>query len=234
MPLSGCSVPQDPLTSAGATDPAGKAVTACAKGLDPADEALVECIRQLCATDPEIVARAADDLTLYARNPKKVELQRYENGKWVTKKTVTSGGTARGTKIWINRGEECSKTKEVVYHEVMHTMPRQQTMNSREAEIDAYTRTAQWEIDRGMPGQFQMTNPDGTKSVDDAAIIKHVDGAYGYGSGEKRVVDREDGGKTVRLEDGSRRPAKEGDYFQYTPPQDLNEQQIPPAKLRCK
>ena len=115
----------------------------------------------------------------------------------------------------------------------MHTMPRQQSMNSRDREIDAYSRTAQWQIDRGMPGRFQKTNPDGTKTVDSEAIISHVDGAYGYSSGELRIVDQENGGNTVVLEDGSKRPAKEGDYFQHIPPQDLQERRIPPDCLRC-
>lgn len=226
--------------SAGTT-PAVCSTTPCPAGgsapgsppSDPEDEALIRCILQLCRTDRDIVRRASRDLTLYSRRPKRIELQRYEGGRWVTRRTVISGGTTRGTEVWINRGEDCAETQETVYHEVMHTMPRQQSMNSRDREIDAYTRTAQWQIDRGVSGRFQTTNPDGTRSVDRAAIIRHVDGAYGYSSGELRIVGRENGGRTVVLEDGTRRPAREGDQFQYRPPQDLQERRIPSDRLRC-
>jgi len=225
--------PTHPLRGPNAASPLNCPSTGCVSQIDRDDELLIQCILQLCRTDPDIVARASGDLTLYSRQPKRIELQRYEGGRWVTKRTVTSGGTTRGTTVWINRGEDCAKTKEVVYHEVMHTMPRQQSMNSRDREIDAYTRTAQWMIDRGMEGRFQRTNPDGTKSVDSAAIVRHVDGAYGYSSGELRIVGRENGGNTVLLEDGTRRAAREGDQFQYIPPQDLQERRIPPDTLRC-
>jgi hypothetical protein len=202
-------------------------------GMSPEDEALIQCILQLCATDPDVVARARTSLTLYSRQPKQIQLQRYQQGHWVTTRTVTSGGTTRGTSVWINRGEDCTETKGTVYHEVTHTMPWQQSMNSRDREIDAYTRTTQWMINRGLPGDFQTLNPDGTRSVDNAAIVQHVDGAYGYSSGVPRIVGRQNSGNTVVLEDGSTRPARDGDTFQYTPTQDLQERQIPPDRLQC-
>lgn len=211
MPISGCTPPKKPSQTKDASKPSGPVAINCPAQQYPDDEAIIQCIRQLCRSDPAIVDRAANDLMLYSRKPMRVELQRYENGKWETKDTVTSLGTARGTTIWINRGEDCNKTKETVYHEVMHTMPHQQSMNSRDREIDAFTRTAQWQIDRRMTGRFQMTNPDGTKSVDSQAIISFVDRVYGYSSGELRIVNLKNGGNTVVLEDGTTRPAREAD-----------------------
>lgn len=221
-----------PAAGPSARTPVACAVGACA-GLDAEDRALVDCIHELCAQDADIVNRAANDLTLYSRRPKRIELQRYDGTRWVTERTVTSGGTTRGSEVWINRGESCAATQETIYHEVMHTMPRQQSMTSRERELDAYTRTAQWMIDRGMPGRYQTRGSDGLLHPDAAAITRHVDGAYGYSSGELRVVGREGGGSTVVLEDGTRRPARAGDRFQHRPLQDLQERRLPPDAVRC-
>lgn len=225
--------PTHPTAGPSAGAPLNHPAIGCGSQIDCDDDRLIQCILELCRTDPDVVARARTDLTLYSRQPKRIELQRYQGGRWVTERVVTSGGTTRGTTVWINRGEDCTKTKETVYHEVTHTMPWQQPMSSRNREIDAYTRTAQWMIDRGIPGRFQITNSDGTKSVDHAAIERHVDGAYGYSSGEQRIVGRQNSGNTVVLEDGTTRRAQEGDHFQYIPPQDLQERRIPPDRLRC-
>lgn len=202
--------------------------------LDAADDALVACILELCATDPDIVRRASRDLVLYSRQPKRIELQTYDGSRWQTTRTATSLGTARGNRVWINRGRSCADTKETVYHEVHHTtQPR--SMSSREREIDAYTRTEQWTIDRGLPGNpaYRTTRPDGTVVPDTAAIERHVDRSYGYSPTTQRIVARENGGATVVLEDGTRRPARAGDRFQHIPPQELCERRIAPNRLRC-
>jgi hypothetical protein len=202
--------------------------------LSTEDDALIDCILELCSSDPEIVQRASSDLTLYSRRPKTIQLQTYDGTDWVTTRTVTSLGTARGSTVWINRGQECSQIKETIYHEVHHTrQPR--SMTSREREIDAYTRTEQWMIDRGMPGnsRFRTRAADGGWVPNTAAIEEHVDRAYGYSRTTLRIVAREDGGATVVLEDGTRRQAQRGDTFQHTPPQDLQERRIPPDRLQC-
>lgn|GEM_PF-5976459 len=164
------------------------------------DDALVDCILDLCATDPEIVEKAADKLTIYSRNPKRVEVLEYDGTKWRTIKKGTPPGTAgRKTKtIWINHREDCSQTKDTLYHEVHHTR-QDPKMSSRDMEIDAYMQTEQWLIDRGIPGTeaFRSETTDGRTIPNRKEIEQHVDRNYGYSSTTPRIVRTENGGKTV-------------------------------------
>jgi hypothetical protein len=239
--MTGRRAPTPPTSGPGCpTAPAAPTVTPCPPdpcadpSIDAEDDALISCILDLCATDPNVVCRAASDLQLYSRRPKRIELQEYDGSRWLTTRTVTSGGTTRGTQVWINRGESCDQTKDTVYHEVRHTR-QPSTMSSRDRELDAYMTTEQWLIDRGLPGTpaFRTTRRDGTVAPNRAAIERHVDGAYGYSSTTLRIVSRENGGATVVLEDGTRRAAQSGDRYQYIPPQELCERRIPPGRLTC-
>lgn len=236
--MSGRNSPSSPRSGSGASSPVGCAVAPCSSDpcsdpqIDRQHQEMIDCILELCSTDPDIVQRAASDLTLYSRRPKTIQLQTYDGSDWRTTRTVTSRGTARGSTVWINRGQTCSDTKVTVYHEVRHT--RQPAgMSSRDREIDAYTQTERWTIDRGLPGHFRTTDGSGRSVPDSAAIRRHVDRSYGYSGTSQRIVARENGGSTVVLEDGTRRSAQPGDTFQYIPPQELCERRIDPNELRC-
>lgn len=212
-----------------------KPVKKCPKSdLEKEHEKTIKCILELCKTDPDIVKKASEKLTVHTREPKKIDIMEYDGKKWVKKKTVTSKGSARGNEIWLNRGEKCSQTKATVFHEVRHT-DQPDTMDARDREIDAHTATEQWTIDRGLPGnpKKRKVDKDGKVVPDVDAITKGVDRAYGYKKGKPRIVGRSDDGKTVYLEDGTKRPAKAGDKTQHKPPQDLKEKRIPPEKLKC-
>lgn len=231
--------PTNPTSGSGATAPA-EATTPCHTDpcsdpkLDRQDDALVACILELCKTDPDVVKGTANDLILRSRNPKSIQLQTYNGHRWETTQTVTSLGSAQGNKIWINRGEVCHETKNTIYHEVWHTK-QPASMLARDKEIDAFTATEQWLIDRKIPGTaaFRTKLPNGTEVPNRTAIESYVDKAYGYSSSNLRIVGRENGDATVVLEDGTKRPAQRGDKFQYTPPQNLCERRIMPNRLKC-
>lgn len=237
--MTGRRNPTHPRADNGST-PADCTIAPCAADpcADPAiereDEELIACILELCSTDPQVVERASHDLVTRSRQPKVIQLQTYDGSRWATTGTATSRGSARGNEVWINRGQDCNLVKETIYHEVHHTtQPR--SMSSRDREIDAFMQTEQWLIDRGLPGNehLRMTAADGSTVADRAAIEAYVDRAYGYSSTTQRIVARENGGTTVALEDGTRRPAQAGDRFQYVPPQALCERLIPPERLSC-
>lgn len=199
------------------------------------DDALVDCILELCDTDPEIVKRAADKLTLYSVNPFTVETQTYDGAKWKTTEKATVRGYAQGDTIGINRRQDCSRTKGTLYHEVHHTK-QDPKMSSRDREIDAYMQTEQWLIESEIPGtkDFRSTTADGRTIPNRKAIEQHVDKKYGYSSTTPRIIKTENGGKTVVFRDGKKRPARLGDRTQYIPPgQKLDKRRIPPEKLQC-
>ncbi len=197
------------------------------------DEDFFNCILELCATDPDIVEAADRDLTLYTRNPKVIELQTFNGSSWETTRRATSLGSARGSTIWVNRGQACSVTKNTIYHEVHHTR-QPDSMSSRYKEIDAYLQTEQWLISRGIPGNGRFRTTVGSTEIPNrTAIEAHVDQSYGYSDTTQRIVGRVDEGATVILEDGTQRPAQRGDNYQYIPPQELCERRAPPGRLQC-
>jgi hypothetical protein len=204
------------------------------------DERLLKCILELCKTDRDVVAKLKR-LKLLARNPKRVEVYLFEGGEW-TKKVGKSKGSTRDTTVWLNRDLPCGELKGTLYHEVVHTdqppsMPRPQK------EIDAYTQTEQWTIKRKLPSQsadnsFRETLPDGTTVPSSRAIKDHVRRGYGFnvpdsGPLPPQVVGRTDLPGGVLLDDGTTRAVREGDSFMVVPKQELNEQLIPPEKLKC-
>lgn len=210
--------------------------------LSPADQELVDCILQLCKKDKDVVEKAGK-LTIYARNPKKVIAHKFTGGKWTEEEKTSLGSAARETgQVWINRGMDCDTVKSTIKHETTHT-DQDPKMDERLAEQEAYEKTEQWTIDRGLPGQagdaFRKRGLGGKLRVNVEAIKEHIRNSYGYnipkagGPMPLSVRRVEDGGLTVVLSDGSKRAPEEGDGYKSVPPQDLDEQQIPPESLKC-
>lgn len=214
---------------------------------DQAHEDLIKCILELCAKDGAVVAEASKKLTVNSREPKKMALEEFKNGKWEVVRNMTSGGSARGSEIWINRGEPCAKTKNTVFHEVRHTQ-QPNSMSSRDKELDAYKKTEEWTIQREKEwikggkkgpappaGRFRTKDKAGNTVVDEAAIQKFVDKSYGYAPGKKRIVKTKNGGKTVVFSDGTSRKAQAGDRRQVilTSKADMHIRKIPPSRLKC-
>lgn len=205
--------------------------------LPPADEALIKCILEMCKEDRTVVDKARNNLTVIARNPKRMILHEFRGGKWSTapKKSL---GSQRGRTIWVNRDSSCDEVKETIYHEVVHT-DQPDSMSPPLKELDAYTKTEQWFNSKGKVGSFGMIGPKGKPTVDTDKIRAHVERSYGYkipkdGSPPPpRIFRKFDDGKMVELEDGTKRPVQDGDAYLETPPQDLQERQIPPEKLKC-
>ena len=250
--LSGCSSSpsNDPNATAGSTPQTCNSTTSGCQPPDPCpdsrinpqDDAMIACILQLCATDPDVIARARSRILINSRDPKQVQLLRYDGANWIHVRTSPSLGSQRdnrdGTReIWINRNETCETTKETFYHETHHTT-QPSTMSSREKEVDAFTQTEQWMIDRGITGNahFRRTEGQGRDArqvPDTAAIERYVERVYGHQRGKPRIIGRSRDGRTVTLRDHTTRPAEPGDQMQYTPPQELCSRRIDPARLTC-
>ena len=96
-------------------------------------------------------------------------------------------------------------------------------------------------IDRGLPGNagFRKVDPKGKVSVDTDSIRKHVQDSYGYNIPKggpvlpPQVTGKTADGAMVMLDDKTMRPVQEGDAFKTVPPQNLDEQRIPPEQLKC-
>lgn len=202
----------------------------------------------LCKKDKDVVNKASRT-KITAVDPLVFDDPIYQGGKWTTK-PFYAAGTQGGGKIQMVRDMSCEEAAVTLYHEVLHS-EQPSSMSWPEKEYDAYKRTEQWTVDRGLPGQ----NPDFRKAgsmppgvagppplvVDEGAIKQAVDRDYPIappsspgGPTPPQVVGKTPDGKQVVLDNGTKRPVKEGDTFPADKPRNPpNEKQIPPKDLKC-
>ncbi len=219
------------------------------QALPPPGNWNLQCILDiLCKQDKDVVAKLAN-LRVDAVDPLIYDDPIYKNGKWTTK-PFPAGGTQQRGVIQITRDISCMAAACTLYHEMIHAgQPR--SMSWAEKEYDAYKRTEQWAIDRGLPPpidpSFRTEGPitppllNGPTIVNDAAIKAFVDKNYPLtgpsspgGVTPPQVVGRTPDGKSVILSDGTTRPPKNGDTYPAKNPRNPpNESQIPPGDFKC-
>lgn len=203
-----------------------------------------DCVMKiLCKQDKDVVAKAKA-LKIVAVDPLIFDDPIFTKGKWTTK-PFPAAGTQGGGQIQITRDQSCEDAAATLYHEVLHS-EQPSSMSWPDKEYDAYKRTEQWLIDRGMrPHDPAFRKIVGGKTVvNDAAIKAAVDRDYPITAAKAgaptppQVVGRTADGKNVIVQDSagkqSLRPPKEGDTFPASksrnPP---NEKQVPPDDFKC-
>jgi hypothetical protein len=209
-------------------------------------------LKILCDKDKDVVKKAGT-IKVLAVDPLVFDDPIYQGGKWTTKE-FHAGGTQSPGKIQITRNMSPKDAATVLYHELIHA-DQPDTMSWPEKEYDAYKRTEEWSIERGLPSQhpeFRTSGPmppgasgPGRPVVDEAAIKRKVDEWYPFTppstSGAPtppQVVGKSADGKEVIVEDSSgnqsTRPVKEGDTFAAAKPRNpTNEEEIPPTDFKC-
>lgn len=157
-----------------------------------------------------------------------IENQKYQGGQWVDG-GFTSGGSANGTKVWVNETTNCCNAAATLFHEVAHT-DQPSSMAGSQREYDAYIKTEQWRIKKGLPPQDptfrkRVPNPQDSKPFievpDPDAIKKKVDKTYAYnpptpisgGPPPPTVQGLAANGTDVQLSDGTTRPPQAGDAY---------------------
>ena len=226
--------------------PTPAAVTPC-----PAKPWDVACILEIfCQGDSEdrAVVSKLPRLTVHRRESKKVHYKRYKGGKWEDG-GFTSGGSALGTKVWVNKETTCCDAAATFFHEVVHT-DQPVSMPGSQAEYDAYVKTEQWRIKKGLPPhdpsfrKLENDPKDPTKKIevpDPAAIKAKVDKTYAYnpptpiggGVPPPRVVGLAPDGVNVLLEDGTTRAPQEGDAYRLPDTGGKVIDTVDPAKWKC-
>jgi Flp pilus assembly pilin Flp len=139
----------------------------------------------------------------------------YDGKKWTTTH-VDVDGTASpdGMEINLVRSNQGPVDQAAtLYHEAWH-VGQPPSMEQREKEYEAYRKTDEWRIARGLPpGPFTTKDKAGKLVVDTAAIKAHVDGGYagitvpspkGSSAPPESIVGRTASGDTiVRRANGS-------------------------------
>lgn len=141
----------------------------------------------------------------------------FDGKEWREKTNERGAAHGRGEVI-LMRDRSCAH----VVHDLMHEMRHHGqpgSMAKRDREIDAYTNTEQWAIDRGMPGWLSFRQrPEGAARsvVDKPAIEKYVDKQYPgliAGQAAKRITGHSGNTVEITLADDSveHRAAVKGD-----------------------
>lgn len=144
--------------------PVGSIVQECPRQVGPPGGKWdVNCILNiLCKNDPGVVADlAATDVTAVDSltwddlhfNGKKWLNEHFDGRKWVPGGPVGLGGwdPDAGELVVLSK-QSCEDATTTIYHELIHKhQPR--GMDWSAAEREAYTKTEQWTIDRGLKGQ---------------------------------------------------------------------------------
>jgi hypothetical protein len=193
----------------------------------------------LCPLDKGVVDQLPG-LTIKKVGGIDVVIEYYDDssGTWKQRTWHPTGfNNAADRLIGINADYTCGEAASTIIHEVRH---QHQTPGSvMEQERDAYTYEAQWQIDRGIPGSFQVFDPTtGQQKPDTVKIEHHVQSRYpgqAAGAPTERVVGRTPAGDTrLKRADGStytRAPRADDSFVVGVTP--VGVQVIPPATWKC-
>jgi hypothetical protein len=185
----------------------------------------MECLLEiLCKEDKDVVEKA-QKLEVTKANVF-FDDEVFRNGKWESASDEW-GGSASGNKVVLSANTDCEGAAETVYHEVLHT-DQPDSMSWFDKEMEAYTKTEEWTIKRGLPGRpsFRTPGPGGGLVPDTQAISNMLTADYPIG-----ITNRSPDGMSVK-ENGVWRAAKEGDKF--PGPQRLeNVEKIDPKEFKC-
>jgi hypothetical protein len=123
----------------------------------------------MCPKDANVLLdlkNAGTSITVY--DDLYFEDQMYDGSKWVVNKWP-AGGSEDQNAISVVMTSSADDNAGALYHEAVHAR-QPANMQPPDNEVDAYTKEAQWRIDRGLSGGNVTTDAAGNKVVDHAAI----------------------------------------------------------------
>lgn len=211
----------------------------------------VQCILDIfCKGDAEdrAVVGKLPKLTIKRRETKYVHFKRFKGGKWLDD-GFTSGGSASGTNVAVNADTNCCNAAATFFHEVTHT-DQPAAMPSSQKEYDAYIKTEQWRIKKGLPPHnptfrkkiqdpkdpgktIEVPDPDAIKAKVDASYAYNPPTPVGGGAPPPSVEDMAPDGVNVVLSNGSIRAPQEGDAFRLPDTGGKTLETVDPAKWKC-
>jgi len=124
---------------------------------------------KMCAKDKQVLLdlkNAGTSITIY--DDLYFEDQIYDGSKWVLNKWP-AGGSEDKNAITVVMTSSADDNAGALYHEAVHSR-QPASLQYPDNERDAYTREAQWRIDRGLSGGHVTTDASGKKVIDHAAI----------------------------------------------------------------
>jgi len=147
----------------------------------------------------------------------------YDGKKWVVNKWP-AGGSEGNNAITVVMTASPDDNAGALFHEAVHSR-QPASMQPPDNEVEAYTKEAQWRIDRGLSGGHVTTDASGKKVVDHAAINGTINTYPGVipdpkGGKPHMIVDMLPNGRLkIERPDGSTytRPPRKGDTLPGNP-----------------
>jgi len=174
----------------------------------------------LCEKDASVVEKLRTSTTTRSVDLIKIDEWRFKDGKWETWTRTNTLGTndTAAHLIRMRTDRSCADAVETIFHEVHH-QGQDLAVPWADREIEAYTVTEKWTIERGFPGRPELRTTDPTTGAiipDPEAIEAHVRGYPGMATAGELVIGKTADGQTrVKRDDGSEfeRAPVEGDRF---------------------
>ena len=199
----------------------------------------------LCSRDSDVI-NALPKFEIKSMRRIDVTRWTYDGSSWKSEVAHPAGMEKQdenGSMIGLIDDKTCDSVVSTLVHEVRHTA-QADGMTRYQREVDAYTFTESWNIERGLPGNRglrQENQESGKIEPNPEAIDKAVRKRYGgpeagqEAQGEE-IVGHEEPDKTVlKAPDGSRRTrtAEAGDVYLDDPPTLIGEHTIAPESWVC-
>ena len=193
----------------------------------------------LCEQDRTVVDLMRTTTDFRSVDHFEVDEWRFKDGRWDTWIRTNTAGINRSSEnlIVMRTDRTCSEAASTLFHETHH-QGQDVTVPWADREIEAYTTTEQWTIERGLPGRQELRMRDpvtGAVVPDPTAIEEHVRGYPGLATAGETVIGKTDDGQTrVRRDDGSEftRAPVEGDRFRIRIRR-IDEERIDPEQWVC-
>lgn len=217
-------------------DSAPRATASCAQTQDELNEPwTVDCVLKfLCKKDKKVVDQL-QRTTVVVTKPIVFNDPYYDGKQWTTREFIADGTSDASQKmIEISDDQSCARALDTFYHEIRH-QNQPQKWTSAQMEYDAFYKTEEWLIARGLPGNPQLRRKDAKGNIvpDRDAINAYVEREYPVpkkvkGKQPPYPVDKDAKGNTI-LSNGKSRPPVTGDTFPdpNPPPSDVVETMKP-------
>jgi len=191
----------------------------------------------LCSLDTDVI-NVLRSVQVKSVRSIDVDVWVYQNRNWVIDKVMHPRGSHNrdSNQITISSRKTCEEAVSTLVHEARHET--QEDGSAYAKELDAYTYTAQWGIDRGFPTPFSTRNSQTNElEVDNSKIDDHIGNRYAgtNSNNTETIISHDQNGQTVlRLANGSirRRAAEEGDNH-FGDPRFIGSIDIKPEEWAC-
>jgi hypothetical protein len=228
--MASCNASVKPSSTPAAACPTGSSAPCPSGGppCPPPEQWFKDILSKLCPDDKGLLDNLRNKgVNVTGYDKIYMDAPYYDGTQWTTRR-LNASGMHYDDQIDLITTRPPGEMASTLYHEGIHA-GQPNTMTLSEKEYEAYTKTEEWRIKKGLPAKMPRTTDSSGNTVPDTAKIRqYVDDQYpnkyvpsATGGAPDRVVgnDPATGNTILRRADGSeyQRPPQKGDTFQVAP-----------------